>query len=110
MEDYDNVMNVNARGVMLCVRAVSKMMLAQPVQTVRGRSGTREIGRGSIVNIGSGNSYAPLKGKTAYVTSKHAALGISKVAGESSEDEPRTICTDEDFGCQLWKWCPRVCV
>ena len=69
---------------MICTRAVSKVMLAQDSRSVKTRSGTRNIGRGSIVNIGSANSYAALPGKVAYVTSKHAMMGITKTAGESS--------------------------
>lgn len=69
---------------MTCTRAVSKVMLAQEPRSVKTRNGTRDIGRGSIVNIGSANSYAALPGKVAYMTSKHAMMGITKTAGESS--------------------------
>ena len=82
------MLNVNAKAVMLCTRAVSKVMLAQESRSMTTRNGSRNIGRGSIVNIGSANSYAALPGKVAYVTSKHAMMGITKTAGESS-DQPR---------------------
>ena len=84
IDDYDNVMNVNAKGVLTCVRAVSKVMLGQESRSVTTRNGTRNIGRGSIVNLGSANSYAALPGKVAYVASKHAMMGITKTAGECS--------------------------
>ena len=77
-------MNVNVKGVLICVRAMSKAMAAQEPRTVKGRNGTRDIGRGSIVNVASANSYAGLPGKTAYVTSKHAVSGITKNAGTLS--------------------------
>lgn len=75
-------MNVNAKGVLTCTRAVSKAMLAQDSRHAKTRSGTRDVGRGSIVNLGSANSYAAIPGKVAYVASKHAMMGITKTAGE----------------------------
>ncbi|KAL6717589.1 hypothetical protein ACLMJK_005504 [Lecanora helva] len=82
LEDFDNVLNANAKGVLTCTRAVSKTMLAQAPRSVTTRNGTRDVGRGSIVNLGSANSYAALPGKVAYVASKHAMMGITKTAGE----------------------------
>ncbi|KAI4226780.1 MAG: hypothetical protein L6R36_002920 [Xanthoria steineri] len=80
IEDFDKVMNINARGVLTCTRAVSKAMLAQDSRHTTTRSGTRDIGRGSIVNLGSANSYAAIPGKVAYVASKHAVMGITKAS------------------------------
>ena len=74
-------MNVNVKGILICNRAMSKAMAAQEPRTFKSRNGTRDIGRGSIVNVASANSYAGLPGKTAYVTSKHAVMGITKSAG-----------------------------
>lgn len=84
MDEYDNVMNINAKGVMTCTRAVTKLMLDQQPRSVTTRNGTRDIGRGSMVNLGSANSYAALPGKVAYVASKHAMMGVTKTAGEFS--------------------------
>ncbi|KAL8752407.1 MAG: hypothetical protein Q9199_005767, partial [Rusavskia elegans] len=78
VEDFDNVMNVNANGVLTFIRAVSKTMLAQDSRTAKSRSGTRDVGRGSIVNLGSANSYGAIPGKVIYVASKHATIGITK--------------------------------
>lgn len=89
IEDFDKVMNVNAKGVLTCTRAVSKAMLAQDSRQATTRSGTRDIGRGSIVNLGSANSYAAIPGKVAYVASKHAMMGITKTAGELP---PNSLC------------------
>ncbi|KAL8877856.1 MAG: hypothetical protein Q9198_004214 [Flavoplaca austrocitrina] len=80
IDDFDKVMNVNAKGILTCTRAVSKAMLAQESRTVKTRSGTRDIGKGSIVSLGSANSYAAIPGKVAYVASKHAMMGITKTA------------------------------
>lgn len=85
-------MNVNAKGVLTCTRAVSKVMMAQEPRSVETRNGKREVGKGAIVNIGSANSYAALPGKVAYVTSKHAVMGITKTAGKSSSQSiPQTL-------------------
>ncbi|KAL9630601.1 MAG: hypothetical protein Q9204_004637 [Flavoplaca sp. TL-2023a] len=80
IDNFDKVMNVNAKGILTCTRAVSKAMLAQESRTVKTRSGTRDVGKGSIVNLGSANSYAAIPGKVAYVASKHAMMGITKTA------------------------------
>ncbi|KAL8653390.1 MAG: hypothetical protein Q9226_003867 [Calogaya cf. arnoldii] len=85
IEDFDDVINVNAKGVLTCTRAVCKAMLAQDPRSTKTRSGTRDIGRGSIVNLGSANSYAAIPGKVAYVASKHAMMGITKTAGPDSD-------------------------
>ena len=84
IEDFETVMSVNVKGVLICVRAMSKAMAAQEPRTIKSRNGTRDIGRGSIVNVASANSYAGMPGKTAYVTSKHAVSGITKSAGTLS--------------------------
>ena len=75
-------MNVNATGLMLCVRAQLKTMQSQEPKTYTSRSGTRDIGRGVIINVASANSYAGLPGKMAYTVSKHAVMGITKMAGK----------------------------
>jgi len=68
---------------MLCVRAISKIMIAQEPRIYNGRhEKPRSIGRGCIVNVGSGASYIASPNMMAYVASKHALLGITKVAGK----------------------------
>ena len=91
MEEYENVLVINAKGVMTCTRAVTKFMLDQESRSITTRNGTRDIGRGSIVNLGSANSYAALPGKVAYVASKHAMMGITKTAGKSRDSSAPLI-------------------
>ena len=67
---------------MLCIRAVSKAMSRQDPLTYESRSGIRSLGRGSIVNLGSANSYIGVPGKLPYTAAKHAIIGITKSAGE----------------------------
>lgn len=75
-------MNINTRGNLLCVRAQAAAMREQTPKTWQSRNGTRDIGRGVIVNIASANSFAGLPGKGSYTISKHAAMGITKMAGK----------------------------
>jgi NAD(P)-dependent dehydrogenase (short-subunit alcohol dehydrogenase family) len=84
MEDFKTVMAINATGLMCCVRAEAKAMLAQESRKITSRSGQRDIGRGVILNVGSANSYAPVPGKGAYTASKHAVMGVTKTAGKST--------------------------
>ncbi|KAM0168511.1 hypothetical protein ACHAPF_010930 [Botrytis cinerea] len=81
IDNFDETFAVNARGTMLCLRAVTKAMAAQEPRKVKGRHGDeRSLGRGCIVNLGSGLSYGAGPGMMAYVASKHAVMGITKVA------------------------------
>ncbi|KAL9123563.1 MAG: hypothetical protein Q9217_007015 [Psora testacea] len=80
---FSMTLDVNARGTMLCVRAVSKVMATQEEKAFHSRRfGERSLGRGSIVNLGSVNSHAGAPGMMSYVASKHAIIGITKTAGE----------------------------
>lgn len=78
---FDKTIDTNVKGTMLCVRAVSKVMAEQEPLSYEGRHGQRSLGRGSIVNIGSLSSLVGANGMMGYTASKHALLGISKVAG-----------------------------
>lgn len=79
MQDYDKVMAVNSKGMLITSRAVIKVMEKQEPRTFTKRTGaTRDLGRGVIVNITSVLSFAAQPGKVAYITSKHAAIGITK--------------------------------
>ena len=81
---FSRTLETNVRGTMLCVRAVSKAMVAQePLSYESRRSGTRSLGRGSIINVGSVNSHVAAPGMMPYTVSKHAIIGITKSAGTS---------------------------
>ncbi len=77
-------MDVNVEWLLICVRAMSAAMTEQGPRSTKSRNGTREIGRGAIVNVASAKSYAGLPGKTAYMASKHAVIGITKNVGTRS--------------------------
>ena len=63
---FDAVMAINAKGVFLGLRHVLPVMIAQ--------------GGGAVVNTASVAGLSPSAGMVAYVASKHAVLGITKVA------------------------------
>ncbi|MCX7381281.1 MAG: glucose 1-dehydrogenase [Alphaproteobacteria bacterium] len=65
-DDFDAVMAVNAKGVFLGMRHVLPVMITQ--------------GGGAVVNTASVAGLAPSAGMVAYVASKHAVLGMTKVA------------------------------
>lgn len=50
----------------------------EPLTHTTLRHGTRSLGRGSIVNLGSINAYIGAPGMLSYATSKHAVIGITK--------------------------------
>ena len=79
---------------MLTMRAVSKAMSKQEPLTFKSRNGSRSLGRGSIINLGSAHSYVALPGKLPYITSKFAVLGMTKTAGTQEQDRPqyRFVC------------------
>jgi NAD(P)-dependent dehydrogenase (short-subunit alcohol dehydrogenase family) len=81
LDIFNKTMETNVKGTMLCMRAMSKVMSEQKPLSYKGRHGPRDLGRGSIVNIGSLSSTVPAAGMMAYTASKHALLGMSRVAG-----------------------------
>jgi NAD(P)-dependent dehydrogenase (short-subunit alcohol dehydrogenase family) len=66
--EWDQLLDVNLRGAMLCCRAVLPAMMARR--------------RGTIVNIGSVVTSRTLAGSAAYTASKYGLLGFSRVLAE----------------------------
>ncbi|KAL4772927.1 hypothetical protein BDW60DRAFT_222134 [Aspergillus nidulans var. acristatus] len=81
IDNFDSVMKINTRGMLLCCRAQAAAMRKQDPKTFTSRNGTRDIGRGAIVNVASANSFAGLPGKGTYTISKHACMGVTKMTG-----------------------------
>ncbi len=65
VEEWDHVINVNLRGVFLCCRAAIPQMLEQ--------------GSGCILNISSGAGVSGPPNRSAYSSSKHGVMGLTKV-------------------------------
>lgn len=76
MAEFDRIIAVNLRSVMLCL----KYQIAQIL---------RQGSKGAIVNIGSVSSQRPQPMNAAYVASKHGVIGLTKVA--SLDYAPRGI-------------------
>ncbi len=66
LEEWNRTLAVNLTGVLLCSNAAARQMIESGL-------------RGSIVNIASISSQIALKGRAAYVTSKHGLVGLTKV-------------------------------
>lgn len=75
-EDWDRAINTNLRGCFMCIKYEAKAMLAA------GHGG-------SIVNIGSVNSFLGFGGGSSYVASKHGQVGLTTSA--SAELAPQGI-------------------
>ncbi len=65
-EQWDRIIDVNLRGVFLCMKYELPLMLAQ--------------GGGTIVNTSSGAGVKGFKGQAAYAAAKHGVIGLTKAA------------------------------
>lgn len=74
--------DITIKGAVLFVSAAMRAMTEQQPRKYTGRYGERNLGRGSIVLLGSSNSLAAAPGMVAYTAAKHALLGITKAAGK----------------------------
>jgi len=75
VETYDWILDINLRGAFLAAQAVGRRMI--------------ERGSGSIVNVDSLNTYAPLKGVTPYAMSKGGMTMMTR--GMATEWGPRGV-------------------
>jgi len=82
LDEFSRFFDVNVRGTLLCVRAVSREMRKQDPIVLNMRKDTepRDCGRGVIINLGSCNSYVSTPNIVQYTTSKHAVLGLTRNA------------------------------
>lgn len=98
-KDWHRVLNVNLNGTFYVLRAAARVMLKQePILSI---IDGRPLQRGSIVNIASilGAVGVPLS--TAYVSSKHAVVGLTRTTSEDYAKDglrvnaicPGYICT-----------------
>lgn len=65
-DEWERIVNVNLRGVFLCMKYEIPLMLKQ--------------GGGAIVNTSSGAGVIGIKGGAAYAASKHGVIGLTKSA------------------------------
>src|SRR3954471_5232558 len=65
-EEGDRIVDINLRGVFLCMKHEIPLML--------------QNGGGSIVNPSSGAGITAVKGQSAYTAAKHGVVGLTKAA------------------------------
>lgn len=69
-DEFDRIMQVNVKGVWLCLREELRVM--------------RAAGRGAIVNTASVAGYRGASDVGAYTASKHAVVGLSRTAAHDN--------------------------
>ena len=65
-DEWDRIVNINLRGVFLCMKYEIPLML--------------QHGGGAIVNTSSGAGVKGFKGQAAYAAAKHGVIGLTKSA------------------------------
>jgi NAD(P)-dependent dehydrogenase (short-subunit alcohol dehydrogenase family) len=65
-EEWNRILDINLRGVFLCMKYEIPLMLKQ--------------GGGAIVNTSSGAGIIGIKGSPAYTAAKHGVIGLTKAA------------------------------
>jgi len=74
VEDWDEVMNVNARGTFICCREAVKQMLKQE-------------GRGQIINVVSFQGIDSRPRVGVYGASQHAVIGLARSLAQEVQPE-----------------------
>jgi NAD(P)-dependent dehydrogenase (short-subunit alcohol dehydrogenase family) len=72
-EEWDKLMNIDLRGIFLCMKYQIPLMLAS--------------GGGAIVNTSSGAGVKGFKGQAAYAAAKHGIIGLSRSAALDYADQ-----------------------
>lgn len=73
-------MDINVTGTWnMATAAMLRMSTQEDIETPGIVAGSvRNVGKGSIVNVGSGGSLRGIAGLAAYTASKHAVLGLTR--------------------------------
>lgn len=80
-DDYDRVMNINARAVALCMQAEARAMLKQRRKVTSTIWTDEERGQvGSIINFASVCGFVAMPNVMPYVAAKHAVMGMTRSA------------------------------
>ncbi|QSZ36201.1 hypothetical protein DSL72_007327 [Monilinia vaccinii-corymbosi] len=80
VEEFNNMLKVNATGTFIVTRTMSAIMKAQESHPIDPSFPGRGTTRGSIVNLGSASSFVATPKMVQYTASKHAVIGITKNA------------------------------
>ncbi|KAM0251921.1 hypothetical protein ACHAQJ_007936 [Trichoderma viride] len=102
--EFSRFLRIHVEGTFLLVRSASAAMQRQELKPIDpanpGRGGTR----GSIVTLGSGNSFAAAPHLVQYTAAKHAVLGVTKNAAlDNAAHGIRVNCV-----CPTWVETPMI--
>ncbi|KAI0483469.1 hypothetical protein F4859DRAFT_472930 [Xylaria cf. heliscus] len=101
---FQTVLDVNVNGLFHVLSAVSAIMKDQEPQVVDADMPVRGVSRGTIVNIASVSSFRGLPYAASYTTSKHAVVGLTRVAAlDNVRHNIRVNCV-----CPSWVDTPMV--
>jgi NAD(P)-dependent dehydrogenase (short-subunit alcohol dehydrogenase family) len=91
LDEYDKLLNVNTKGVLLCLQEeVQAMQKQTPTVTPGVGDNPLRQQRGSIINVASITGFAALQNMMPYNVSKHAVIGVTKSAAiDHSRDQIR---------------------
>ncbi|KAL6898670.1 hypothetical protein GGI43DRAFT_428358 [Trichoderma evansii] len=78
--EFSRFLRVHVEGTFLLVRSASAVMQRQELKPIDAANPARGGTRGSIVTLGSGNSFAAAPHLVQYTAAKHAVLGVTKNA------------------------------
>lgn len=78
--DWERILNINLSGTFFVLRAAARIMLKQ--EPILSSIDGRPLQRGSIVNFSSIQGVVGIPLSTAYTTSKHAVIGLTKTASD----------------------------
>ncbi|PTB63077.1 NAD(P)-binding protein [Trichoderma citrinoviride] len=103
-DEFSRFLRIHVEGTFLLLRSVSKTMQFQELKPIDADSPGRGGTRGSIVTLGSGNSFAAAPDLVQYTTAKHAVLGVTKNAAlDNASHGIRVNCV-----CPTWVETPMV--
>ncbi|KAL1618795.1 hypothetical protein SLS56_010398 [Neofusicoccum ribis] len=78
--DWQRIFDINLNGTFYVFRAAAQVMLEQ--EPILSSIDGRPLQRGSIVNFGSIQAVVGISLSTAYASTKHAVLGLTRTASE----------------------------
>lgn len=84
-EDWRRILDVNLTGTFFVLRAATCIMLKQ--DHIRSSIDNRPLQRGAIVNFSSIQGLVGIELSTAYTTSKHGVLGLTRTASDDYANE-----------------------
>ncbi|KAL6855656.1 NAD(P)-binding protein [Trichoderma novae-zelandiae] len=102
--EFSRFLRIHVEGTFLLVRRVSAAMQLQELKPADAANPGRGAIRGSIVTLGSGNSFVAAPQMVQYTAAKHAVLGVTKNAAlDNAGHGIRVNCV-----CPTWVETPMI--